>query len=390
MQTLKKYPLLVIFTLLLGGLTIADMFWPIRDFSEMENRPLAQRPAFSLQQLLRNEYTPKYESFINDQFAARDGWIMLKSITESALGKIENNGVVYGADGRMFENYPQTDERRLNMNTEFVAQFAQTLPENVHLTVSIAPNAYTLFPEALPRGLHNVDQLTVIADVYAALPPQADALDLYPALHAAIDQAQSVPLAGAPDPVYYRTDHHWTTFGAYSAYRAFAQSRGLAYATLSDLQDYRREQSDFYGSYYSKSKLFSAKPDTIAYYELPFDSLEVDGERKSTLHNSAQWQARDRHAAFLWGNNGLTVLRAQNNLNHTEAKTSRILLIKDSYSNSLAPFLTYSYDEVYIIDLRYYTGKLSELLEQQAFDDVFILYNFMNFTSDTNVYKLLD
>jgi hypothetical protein len=116
----KKYSLLLLFSTLLLATSVADMFVNGRQFSEMENRYLTQRPKFTFSLLFRNEYTPKYEAYINDQFVARDAWITLKSVSETALGKIENNGIVYGGEHHMFEDYRSTDERRLKQNINFI------------------------------------------------------------------------------------------------------------------------------------------------------------------------------------------------------------------------------------------------------------------------------
>lgn len=140
--------------------------------------------------------------------------------------------------------------------------------------------------------------------------------------------------------------------GAYHAYRAFIQSRGLQAVELGALEPFAYYVDGFYGSYYSKCKLFSAVPDTIEVYDIPFDSITIDGEEKSTLHDLSKWTVRDKHAGFLWGNNGLTVIKSENNLNHAEGETSRVLLINDSYRQSVRAVLTYSYDEVWVIDLR--------------------------------------
>lgn len=388
MQILKKYPLLILFAAFLIITSIADMFVSRREFSEMENRYLEQRPKFSFAQLWRNEYTPKYEKYVNDQFIGRDGWITLKSVSESALGKIENNGIVYGKEHHMFEYYRTTDERRIELNTGFINKFIGQYGEKTPITVSIIPNSYEILDDLMPAGLENIDQQAVIAKVYSELDSRAKTLDLEPVMRRAVAEAkknnpQSFP--GIESQIYYRTDHHWTTLGAYHAYRAFIQSRGLQAVELGALEPLAYYVDGFYGSYYSKCKLFSAVPDTIEVYDIPFDSITIDGEEKSTLHDLSKWTVRDKHAGFLWGNNGLTVIKSENNLNHAEGETSRVLLIKDSYGNPFAPFLTYSYDEVWVIDLRSLPQKMSELMEENSFDDVLILYNFMNYASDTNV-----
>ena len=113
MQFLKKYPLLILFAVFLYALTIASLLTPPREDSVMENRKLAQKPKLTVSSLLAvrtaDKYTQKYETFMNDQFIGRDGWITLKSICESALGKIENNGVVYGRNGYMFDKFTSLD-----------------------------------------------------------------------------------------------------------------------------------------------------------------------------------------------------------------------------------------------------------------------------------------
>lgn len=115
MQTLKKYPLVFLFAAFLLIVSAANLLTPDREKSELENRPLAQRPKLTATALLakdqENKYTQRFETYLNDQFVGRDGWITLKSVSESALGKIENNGIVYGSDNYLFDRYETVDER---------------------------------------------------------------------------------------------------------------------------------------------------------------------------------------------------------------------------------------------------------------------------------------
>ncbi len=387
MQAFQKYSLLLLFSALLLATSVADMFASSRQFSEMENRYLSQRPKFSLSQLFRNEYTPKYEAYINDQFVARDAWITLKSVSESALGKIENNGIVYGGAHHMFEDYRTTDERRLEQNINFINAYFEKYLGQSNFTAAIIPSSYAVLDNLVPRGLQNVDQNKRIQEINSRIPNGVAVWDLFPAMKGAVQKAEA---EGIQDPVYYRTDHHWTTFGAYNAYRSFAQSKGLKAVDWDSLWPLGHQVPDFYGSYYSKCKLYSAVPDTITYFDIPFQSVVIDGEEKPGLYDSSLWDKRDKHAAFLWGNNGVTVIKSQNNLNAQKDKTTRILLIKDSYGNSFAPFLTYSYDEVYVVDLRSMTEKMSDFMAAHSFDDVLLLYSFMNFSSDTNISLLTE
>lgn len=376
-KKILKYPVLVLFFLFIFGYTVFDLCHYNRATSELENRDLAQRPAFHLKEFYNNEFSPKYETYINDQFVLRDQWITLKSVSESLLGKTENNGIMYGEDGFMFQHYMESDVDlpRIQKNIGFLNEFIQMYPQ-LNISVGIIPNAYTVYPEYVPMGAGQADQIAHTNEIYAALPESVTKMDFLPAFTQHKDEY-----------IFYRTDHHWTTLGAYYGYEAFCQQKGITeIGALTEMDGILVE--DFYGTYFSKTKKHNAAPDSITYYDVPVDSVTINGEEKSGLYDMAQWNKRDKYAAFLWGNHGITTIYSSNNLRHKEGETSRILLIKDSYGNCFAPYLTYQYDEVWVIDLRSIPNKMSELLAAQSFDDVLILYNFMNFASDTNLAKL--
>lgn len=283
LRELKSYPLLIFFAAFIAVFFITDIFVTGKEFSETENRYLKQNPPFTLKALMANEYTKDYEEFINDQFAFRDQWISLKSVGEMALGKIENNGVAYGREGYLFPKLfeasvaetrqngagfggdggeettlPVVNEGQIDANVKFLNRFLAAYPG--HVTVSIVPNAYQILPDLLPKGLENADQSKAIARVYGRLEGTAlDTLDLEGPLTESSQDRQT----------YYRTDHHWTTDGAWAAYAAYAQSRGLEAVSLEALASYRREVPDFLGTNYSKTKNIDVQPDTLVWYDLP-------------------------------------------------------------------------------------------------------------------------
>lgn len=390
LQFLNHYLFLIVFGVFILGFCVVDILLPNRKFSEMENRFLKQLPAFSVQALVNNEYTLRYEEFVNDQFIGRDTWITLKSICESILFKVENNGVALGQDGYQFEKAPTVDEEILHQNIQYLETFLRNYPGQAK--VGIIPNSYQVLWEKVPLGFPGVNQLAYIQNFYqgskSRMGNRVSYLDLNEVLSLRRDEY-----------IYYHTDHHWTTLGAFYAYQAYAQSRGLQVATMDKLLPYARKVEGFLGTYYSKSKYFGSTKDTITWYNFPVGTVTIDGKTTVPdgtggeipvrgMYEDAKWKTRDKYAAFLYGNHGLTILPSQVNLNHQEGKTSRILLIKDSYGNSLAPFLTWSYDEVYIVDLRGMTEKVTDLLKRVAFDDVFILYNFQSFATDRNIVRL--
>lgn len=364
--------LILFFGIFIGAFTVWDLLSPVKNFSEFENRYLQQRPTLTWDGLMDNSYTQSYETFINDQFVLRNQWIDLKSKAETGLLKVENNGIVYGKEGMLFEKYQSFDPAQLEKNLGFLEEFAQG-KENV--TLAVIPSAYEIYPENLPYGLKQVDQKSEIKTIYSRMGTYMQTIDLYPTLTEHKDEY-----------IYYRTDHHWTTDGAYLAYTQYCAAKGLTPVSLDSLT--RKEVEGFYGTYFNKSKNTSVKPDVLTYFDIPMDSVTVDGVEKEGYLDTDQLEGRDKYAAFLYGNGGVTVLKSENSGTPRDGEASRILLIKDSFSNCFAPFLTYNYDEVYVVDLRSFPKGMTELLENTEFDDILVMYNFMNLESDTNLYRL--
>lgn len=378
LKKILKYPVVLAFFLFIFLFTAVDLVKPDREYSEFENKYLTQRPEFTLASFLNNEWTSKYETYLNDQFVLRDDWITLKSICESMLLKIENNGIAYGADDYLFEKFTTLAGDSLaqfERNVGYEKTFIDTYGETVPITFTIIPNAYMILPEKLPEGLTQVDQAAYTAPIYEAVGDKAQVVDFTGALTAHKD-----------DYIFYRTDHHWTTLGAYYAYAAYAESLGMEPVALDSLSGI--EVPDFYGTYFSKAKKFDAVADTITYYPIADAGVIIDGQEADGYYDLSKFEVRDKYAAFLRGNNGYTVIKSGVREVPEGQEPSKILVIKDSYANSFVPFLLYNFDEVHVVDLRYSAVSMKELLSTENFDQVLLMYNFMNLVTDTNLYKL--
>ncbi len=186
--------------------------------------------------------------------------------------------------------------------------------------------------------------------------------------------------------IYYKTDHHWTTKGAYYAYRAYCDKIRIQGMTNEDF-DINVATNEFYGTIYSKAHLAKTKPDSIYTYvpKLP-SSFQVDynlGEKKTdTLYETEFLNKRDKYSLFLGGNNAVVKITSDNKNGKT------LLLIKDSFAHSLAPFLAPEYETVLMLDLRYYNAKVSEFVEQNNITDLLVLYNFATLSSDRSIMKI--
>lgn len=358
------HPATLFFFLFIFTFTALDMTAPHQSHSELENRPLAQKPTFHLDTLLSNEYTPKYEEYVNDQFFLRSGWIDIKSRSEFLLGKLENNNVVYGKDGYQFTKMFRADQEQYLKNVTMINRFAEKHPGLV--TVMIVPSPYVPLADKLPAGAPFIDENACLDEIFSGLSGDVQVLDVRDVLYSHREEY-----------IFYRTDHHWTTHGAYLAYQAYADLQGLS--PFDPGSHTAVEVPDFYGTNFSKSKLFNTVPDVITYYDLPA-SVEINGT-VTGLYDLPKFETRDKYAAFLYGNNGLTRVSGSGN--------GKCLVIKDSYANCFVPFLTENYAQIDVVDLRTMSQSVDELIEQEAYTDILILYNFQSFQSDNNLVKLV-
>lgn len=372
MKDLKRYPVMVLLFGVIALFFVVNLLTPAKAFSEMENRYLSQLPAFSLAAMADSSekgYAQKFEQYVNDQFALRDGWISLKSRCEALLGKTENNGIIYGEDGYLFEKFRSYDAQRLERNLGLLAEFADMNPQ-LQKYVMIVPGSYNILRELAPKGLGNIDQLPLIQSINSRLAQSG---------YTGVDVGANL-LAHAREDSYYRTDHHWTTRGAWYGYESFTQAAGRIAASPEPSQALSAD--GFWGTYYSKAKKFDAVADTITWYDLPVTGVEIDGAAVDSMYDTAALESRDKYALFLHANNGVTTIR------NDSAPEGNILVIKDSYANCFVPFLTQSYQKVVVVDLRSLPRGLNELIESQEIEDVLVLYSFSNLSSDANMPRI--
>ncbi len=404
MKKILQYPIAVLFALFISVFFLVDVFNSDRAFSEFENTSLAQKPAFSWSSFVDGSFGSKYVKYINEQFLGRDNWISMKAVADMGLGRIESHGVTYGDDHYLMEkleivedqNYPANagtnivKQTALDRSNGMVSSFLQMYDQPI--TFSLVPNSYAILEDEVPTGFPGANQ-------------QAYTQQIYQTLREADDQLEIVDFSDAlsqhkDEYIYYRTDHHWTTLGAYYAYVAYCEQKGLTPVSLEELEENKVE--DFYGTFYSKAKRPSQPADTITWYDVDVDefafvaNLQQDkqlaqlGEvvqedglellRVDGMMDQRKFEVRDKYAAFMWGNSGYVKIKSSHNLNHQEGKTSRLLLFKDSYANSMIPYLTYNYDEIIVVDLRYMAKSTKELM-QEEFDDIFVMYNFSTYVS---------
>ena len=365
---MKRRYLLYCFTAIIYIVTIISFIDKDKIFSEFENRNLKTNVRFSINKFVNGSFQEEYEEYINDQFPLRNQWISIKSLNEYLLGKIENNGIIYGENKWLFEKFTSLNKIKLSNNINAINQFSKKYDKSV--SVMIVPNSYEIYNEDLPRGLYQIEQEKIIKDLYSNL--------IYSNNINLLDKFKNEK----NNYIYYKTDHHWTTYGAYLAYCSFIESIGMKPINLNYYNS--NEINGFYGSYFSKAKPFNISSDIIKYYD--FEDLEMNilGEVVyNSIYDFSKINSRDKYSMFIRGNNALTII---NNKNLKNGK--KILVIKDSFANSLVPFLTQNFEEVHIIDLRSFNIKISNYMEENDFDNILVLYNFINLATDSDIIKI--
>ena len=334
-------------------------------FSENENRRLEQAPKFSTTQIMDGRFTSNYEKYISDQFPLRDFWIGVKSRTEKILGKEENNGVYIGKDGYLMEKFEKPEEKDINFKIDNINSIITNV-ENTDKYFMLIPNSTKVLEDKLPPYAPNTDQLVYINKVKDSIDDSIRFIDLYDVLYQNKDEY-----------IYYRTDHHWTTKGAYLAYEKLMEDMGVK----SHGEEYfsiERVTDSFYGSLYSKSGFRNISPDSIYLY-IPKISEDCkveyidQGKKADSIYDLNSLNKKDKYAVFLGGNHPLIKISSKIN------NGKKLLIIKDSYANSFVPFLTGHFSEIYMVDLRYYGEDIKSLVEENQIESLLMLYNVKTF-----------
>ena len=372
---LKKYPTFFVFSILVILFTVIDIINSPNEFSELENRKLSQMPILSLKSYIDTSFSSDYEKYINDQFFLRDNWIDLKSRIEYLLGKRENNDIIFGRENYLFKKFTTFNDEMLENNLNSIITFTNNY--NKEVDFFIIPNSYAVYDELTPRYLPLVDQLSLINSINSYLSLKSnDHINT-------INVAEEL-LKNKDDYRYYKTDHHWTSYGAYLAYLTYMDYLGLEIVDINNLE--KITINNFLGTYYNRSKYFKADSDFITYYNILGLHIEIDGKEQLSLMDLDKFKGSDKYSAFLWGNNGLTKVINENI--SEERKGSSILIFKDSYANSFIQFLSYNYEIIDIIDLRYFKESIRNFMKDKDYNEILIMYSFNNLSSDINIRRL--
>ncbi len=348
---------------------------PDRVFSETENRYLAQRPKIDGKRIRSGGYMTDFEDWMTDQVSFRDAFVSLKASADRLAGRSDSGGVYLGRDGWLLEMFTEADEQRLKRNTETAAALLRDMEDQgMEAHFLMVPTAACVMQEKLPAFAPELDQRELFGELAKKLPGFVDVTDT---LIQAKDEAEKTG-----DTLYYRTDHHWTSLGAYFAYTELCRVQGREIPPISHYQT-EVISTEFYGTGYSKAGLYFLQPDRMtAMYPEDNPPVLVDyraGEQEDTLYDRSFLEKRDKYRVFLKGNYPLIRITTR------EKNGRRLLLVKDSYANTFVQFLTEDYEEILVVDPRYFRDDLAGFAGEQGVTDVLFLYQIKKFAEDTGL-----
>ncbi len=383
--------------LLLGG--IASIAMKKESVSVMENRKLATFPVYSDSSLWKGKYFKDIEAYYADNFPLRDKWISFSNSLRNKFGFQSGDIKIYDPanDTEANEKKDTTDEKISDGPLKDDSAIGE-----VKKRVFVFKNrAFEMFGGGPGMGKAYADVINSynrllqpniqvynliipvalefeITEKYARLQkPNRPAIEnIYNNEDSTIKKVWAIDeiRKHRTEYIYFNTDHHWTSLGAYYAYRAFCATAGLVPVSL-DTIAYKTKPS-FLGSLYrlTRDPGLQSNPDSVRYY-LFRDSLNfyigsssIGYWAKSKMYGEGA-SGPNSYSVFLQGD--LPIVKME-----TQHKNGRkIAIVKESYGNSFAPYLINNYEKVIVVDQRYYTGNFLAMLKAEGINELLFINN---------------
>jgi hypothetical protein len=346
-----------VFLIMIFGILVVSTILPDKDFSEYENRLLQMMPSISMEKIFDGSFQSEFDTYTSDQVVFKDFFVKSKNYLDIAQLKLAVNGVYNAADDFYIERHSKKDYdlEKLKNNIDILNSFKEQYGAEVYLV----PNASTIlsdkiflqedlnFNEAL-KEIENIDYVDSVLNDY-----KGDKSDLY-----------------------YKTDHHWTTIGAYQLYKELVDN-----PVELNLKEVTNE---FYGTINNKLNI-AMKPDSIYIHDSKTNfSVYYDlGKEDKGLYFDKYLNMKDKYSYFLDSNHGLIQI-----INEDINSDEKVLIIKDSYANCLAPLLAENYKQVDLIDFRFFNMPISSYLKTYKYDRIIVLYNKDGFANNDDFFRL--
>ncbi len=429
MKRKLQYSLIILSVLYISAMIVFTVMNRNKSYSELEKRKLATFPKVSLSRILNGKFQKGFVDYLSDHFAFRDGWVTIKTKADITTGKKLINDIYIGKDDYLIEKYEDSDFEKdvIKENARYVSKFVNMASESIgtkHVKVVLVPGKARALKSKLPMFSSKCSMQEYMEKKLAKKINDSDSV--------IINLLE--PLKKHDDEyIYYRTDHHWTALGAAYGYEEIKNSLGVKgtddtregmnsdsdtdknkksdsdsssenekkkdsksdksgksdLITKPDGFKYVKLADDFYGTTYNKIHLkveadVIEKPDIEA-AEKADVTINDSGEitKGKTMYYPEKLKTADKYEYFLSGNYSQVIIDTPKD------DGSTLIMVKDSYSNALVPYLCQDYDYIYMIDLRYANSSIFDTLQSvERFDDILLVYNEEKFMQDRHQYYL--
>ena len=356
-----------------AALLAVPAYWllaPKADFSASERRYLAELPDLGKQNPAQWTWDDDFEAYLADHLPLRDAFVGVDAYMELLSGRQVGKSVWMDAQGALVEAPAAYDSKEIEKRLNRIERLAESTGLRTYV-LAIPGNGFVR-REKLPPSLARLYRDAEALEQIAAHPG-----------YTPVPIVQRFEAEG--QDWYYRTDHHWTGDGAFAAYEQFMQTSGRAALTRDDF--FRRTVAGYTGSTRSRSALWLTAADTLQIDE-PIDvPVSVTFSDEEAVYDSLFFEEHlseyDWYPLFLDGNHPVTVIE-----NRTGAAQGTLLMVKDSFGNTLAPLLVPSFGRIVMVDPRYYRGAVSELAAAYEADELLFCYSLERLCTDLNLLRL--
>lgn len=356
----------------LFAIMLLSIVLPDKEQSEEENRMLTRKPKVTMSALLSGDFMDQFEDYVSDQFVGRSFWRSMKVTLSRLGGSRMENGVYIGKKGQLMEAVEIPEEEQLTKTIDAINNFVKT-NSSIQTSVMLVPDAACILEEELPPFADGAKQKKMLENVEKKLENDVTWIDAVSELEAHKDEK-----------LYYQTDHHWTSLGAFYAFQKAAPALGIEKIEKKDYKVYP-VSTNFNGVLASTSGVHLNEKEQIDIYVPKKDDSEFivdyveESLRKPTIYDASKLETKDQYAVFMGGNRSIIDIKT------TSEKKNRLLLVKDSFANCFIQFLTPYYREIIVVDPRYYSGTIQDILNNYRITDALFLYRGNTFFTDNSL-----
>lgn len=344
-------------------LLILTIILPKEEFSANENRYLQKFPIISIESISSGKFMAQMSDYIADHFPFRETFLSFKTNLFKMFGIKRQNGIYYADDNYLIEEYekPENNEKI----TRIINRFINT-NSNVKYDFMLVPTSAYIYQNKLSNYNLNYDEKKTME--YFRQNINSNYIDV-----------STILLNNNDKYIYYRTDHHWTTRGAYYAYYEYCKNNGI----IPNNYLFNEVSQNFYGTLYSKVLDNTIMPDIIEkivdnnVYAVNYPNSDL-----YSMYNDKYLTEKDKYSYFLNANQSLITIVNQSIFD------KEILIIKDSYANSFIPLLAAHYSKIHVIDPRYYKNKISDYIKDNNINHVLFLYNVGTIDDDLGILSI--